>query len=473
MPTRLIPRFIAVSIFALTAFWLCLVPSFCPAARAADHTWSGNGTTFWNSAPSWVGGVPDGNDRVIFNASSLLSLGTHNNLVGLTGMRIRLVDPPGNVSIAGNAIGLATIDPTIDLSAARKDLTLSINMTQSGNTYYDVAANRTLTIEGDVDGPGVFTKKGDGVLFSDGNNLLCTTYDITGGTLKLGAANVLPSTSAVSVGANTVLDLNDNNQTIGSLSGSGQVDLGLGNFTFGDANDTTFGGLIGGDSNSGNVTKQGTGKVTLTGGERTRFTIGTLSINAGTLQVDNFWVSTSLTVASGATLQGNGIIILAGVTINPGGNLAPGGSIGQLFCENGVTLTAGANFNLELNGTTAGTGYDQLIVDGSLDLGSANLNPNLGFSPSNGDTFTIIDYVSLGAVTGTFNGLAEGATFTSGGTLFRITYVGGDGNDVVLTALGPPPIPTLSEWGMIVLALLLACSTIFVMRRRQRNSAAS
>jgi len=448
MPTRLIPsRFIVARTYARLVLGvlisvLFLVLAATPGALAADHTWAGEGgNNDWSTVANWIGGVPDGNDRIIFNNSSQLFLGTNNDLVGLTGMRIRLVNPPGKVTIAGNPIGLATDDPTIDLSAALKDLTIYVAMTQSGNTYYDVAANRTLTLEGDVDGPGIFTKKGDGLLLLELANYTSTTYDITGGTLRLGAADILPATSAVSVGADAVLDLNDNNQTIGSLSGSGQVDLKSGNFTFGDANDTTFGGLIGGDSNSGNVTKQGSGKVTLTGGARgPRFTTGTLSINAGTLQVDSFWISTSVTVASGATLQGSGIIItpLGVVAINSGANLAPGGSTGQLMCESGVTLAAGANFNVELNGTTAATEYDQLIVDESLDLGSANLNLTLGFNPANGDTFTIIDNLSLGAVTGTFNGLAEGATFTSGGTQFQITYAGGDGNDVVLTALVLP-----------------------------------
>src|SRR5262249_1921413 len=47
---------------------------------------------------------------------------------------------------------------------------------------------------------------------------------------------------------------------------------------------------------------------------------------------------------------------------------------------------------------------------------------------------------------GTFNGLPEGAQFTlNNGTvsqLFQITYVGGDGNDIVLTRLNTPPVLT-------------------------------
>ncbi len=50
--------------------------------------------------------------------------------------------------------------------------------------------------------------------------------------------------------------------------------------------------------------------------------------------------------------------------------------------------------------------------------------------------FLILDNQSATAIQGTFNGLAEGATFTgSNGQTYKISYVGGTGNDVVLTQL--------------------------------------
>src|SRR5204863_6874426 len=70
------------------------------------------------------------------------------------------------------------------------------------------------------------------------------------------------------------------------------------------------------------------------------------------------------------------------------------------------------------------------------------------FNPATGNTFTIIDNDLADAVGGTFSGLAGGATFTAttGGTSsYKITYVGGDGNDVVLTAINDAP--TLTETG--------------------------
>ena len=60
----------------------------------------------------------------------------------------------------------------------------------------------------------------------------------------------------------------------------------------------------------------------------------------------------------------------------------------------------------------------------------------LGFTPSAGQTFTIIANDLADAVVGTFAGLPEGSIFTAGAGRFRISYVGGSGNDVTLTAIG-------------------------------------
>lgn len=73
-----------------------------------------------------------------------------------------------------------------------------------------------------------------------------------------------------------------------------------------------------------------------------------------------------------------------------------------------------------------------------------------------GDTFTIIDNKDTNPVYsgsfyddpnttppggGTFKDLPEGAEVTVGGVTFKISYVGGDGNDVVLTALNDSTVP--------------------------------
>ena len=85
--------------------------------------------------------------------------------------------------------------------------------------------------------------------------------------------------------------------------------------------------------------------------------------------------------------------------------------------------------------------YDQIVVDLGviLDGGSLDLTYLEGCVIKKGDTFTIIDNkgtISItGSLVGTFKDLPEGAEITVSGVTFKISYVGGDGNDVVLTAL--------------------------------------
>src|SRR5207237_7352112 len=125
--------------------------------------------------------------------------------------------------------------------------------------------------------------------------------------------------------------------------------------------------------------------------------------------------------------------------------LSPGVGTGQVVNYGNLLLNAGDTLDLELAGTSAtdlATGYDNFVVTGSVSLGSvalgyATLNATLvsPFVPTTGNRFTLIDNDAAEAVDGTFLGLAEGTVLMIGGSTFQISYQGGDGNDVVLTAL--------------------------------------
>ena len=88
---------------------------------------------------------------------------------------------------------------------------------------------------------------------------------------------------------------------------------------------------------------------------------------------------------------------------------------------------------MTLNGTTAGTGYDQINVTGKVNLAGATLDVNLTFPPAIGSVFTLIQNDGTDAVVGTFAGLQDGGTLVLNAMTFQISYVGGTGNDVVLT----------------------------------------
>ena len=137
--------------------------------------------------------------------------------------------------------------------------------------------------------------------------------------------------------------------------------------------------------------------------------------------------------------------------------LSPGTSPGILHVGGDLTLSTGAAYLVDLNGAALGTQYDQTDVMGTVSLGGATLSLNLGFMPGAGDQFTIIQNGGTDPVLGTFNQLPEGTTFNSGGESFTISYQGGTGNDVVLTAAVPEP-PTL--------VLLMIAAVGWYLRRR-------
>lgn len=92
--------------------------------------------------------------------------------------------------------------------------------------------------------------------------------------------------------------------------------------------------------------------------------------------------------------------------------------------------------------------YDQIVAEGvGLVNGRLDLTYLEGGVIKKGDTFTIIDNKGPHPIEGSamFKDLPEGAEVTVGGAIFKISYVGGDGNDVVLTALNDSVAPKASK----------------------------
>ncbi len=204
----------------------------------------------------------------------------------------------------------------------------------------------------------------------------------------------------------------------------------------------TFNGVI---SGTGSVTKTTAGVLDLLG---VNTYTGATTVSGGTLRVTGSNIPSATTVQTGAILTGAGTT--GPVTVNAGGVHQPGvgtavgfGNVQGNYVQNGgLTIEISS-----IAGTTAGTDFDQLRItgSGSLTIGATgtltvNYTGAAGtFNPTVGSIYRIIDNDGSAAAdtTGTFTGLAEGATVTVDGRPMQIQYHAGDGNDVVLVALAP------------------------------------
>lgn len=151
-------------------------------------------------------------------------------------------------------------------------------------------------------------------------------------------------------------------------------------------------------------------------------------------------------VYAGGLLKGTGTLINQ-LSVGNGGTVAPGNSPGKMTVLQVLTMDEGSTYQAEIKNKDA---YDQLVVGEQYDnpghavyLNNATLNVLLypGLKINQNDTFTIIDNRSDTDVEGTFRDLPEGATFAVSDGVFKITYVGGDGNDVVLSVITIPKTP--------------------------------
>ena len=106
--------------------------------------------------------------------------------------------------------------------------------------------------------------------------------------------------------------------------------------------------------------------------------------------------SDDLLFEAGSTLAGTGTLVASvmnnGGTVSPGGN----GTAGTLTIQGNYSQAAGGSLQVDIGGTTAGAGYDQLVVTGTVFLaGTLELGIIGGFSPATGDMFTLVTAVSV------------------------------------------------------------------------------
>jgi fibronectin-binding autotransporter adhesin len=333
-------------------------------------------------------------------------------------------------SITGGQLSVQARDSSSFAGAGNNAGTLSALVTGASQSFEYRDAN-SLTVGVTTTPPAGITA-GNAIQTNNGN----VTVTADAGTFTIAAA-IAAGTGTVALTATTGAVIMNGGVTGGTVGitgttvtqNAGSVITTSSGLTINTAGNDAISGVITG---AGGFTQAGGGTTTI---NNTQTYTGATNVNAGTLLVNGSIAASVLTtVANGATLGGNGAV--GAVLVQDGGTLAAGSSAG-LLSTGSLQLEDGAFLVAEVGGALAGSEYDQIDVTGTVNLGGATLTASFinGFVAAAGDTFTIIDNDGTAdAVVGIFAGFAEGAElFTFNNLSVRISYVGGDGNDVTLT----------------------------------------
>jgi len=382
-----------------------------PLQVDANFSWTGATNSIWSNSANWSpSGPPGATDVALFD---------------------------GSFSNQPNVITTTAVGTLWMTDSVAQDVTLS----SSGAAILNIT------------GGGI---PGTGILIDNTNAFTLTI------TARLAVANFQAWTN--------------NSGNLFTVSSPLGLNLSTNGLTVNGTGNTLISAVISDAGGDGSLTKDGSGTLIVTRnnsyGGGTFVNGGTLLVNGmGDLGTGNVFVNNSGTLGGNSTSTINRGVFgsTVGVTVTAGGNLAPGngGNNTAVITVNALTLQPASNFRIDINGTSPGIGYDRLVLTASGNnrfvITNSNLVVTVGTTLSVGQTFLIAQRTAGGPVTGEF---AQGSSVVgSDGTVFSVSYTGGDGNDIVLT-VAAAPVPEPSTWIGGVLAM---AGLAFTQRRRLRK----
>ncbi|BCG91070.1 hypothetical protein MesoLj113c_71800 [Mesorhizobium sp. 113-3-9] len=300
---------------------------------------------------------------------------------------------------------------------------------KAGGAFIDTNGYQ-VEITSPLGGVGALTKQGAGELYVIGANTYEGGTNIEAGRLFLGDGGTLGApTGSLFVASGATLDLGITSQTVGSLSGAGDitstVTMGAPSLlTVDQATDTTFSGAIRngmqivspGSSTLPAIlvptvvglTKSGTGTLTLSGGNT--YT-GNTNVTGGTLLIEGALSNTQVAVASGAALGGTGAITgtvtVSGRLFAGTGASGSGGGIGTMTVVGAVTFNTGSTYQVAANAAGQASHLD---VTGPATINGGTVSVLAGAGSYEPQTdYTILS--ATGGVSGTFANVTSNFAF--------------------------------------------------------------
>ena len=385
----------------------------CPATGSYDEYTATTGD--WSDVSNWAvdgdttdNALPVPGEVACWASTTTVTIGSADT------------EAADSIDAGGDLIVQGTLTLSTSTASIVEDLTLDGGGTIDGPA---TAPDQLLTVEsafnwGDVTSGdatvGSTMAITAGTLAIDGTT---STPDLDGGSISSAATTISgpnfaasgsPTvTSTGTITFDTASDLADSDAT---FSAAGVVPI-AGDFGFGTNGLTLTGGttsLVSGETlDSGPLTISGgtttvasgatldsSGALTLTAGTVTNGgTVDSTStaISGGTLQVDGTLGSSA--TLTGGTLDGTGTV--TGSITNTSGTVSPGDPPGTgVLTATGAFSQTGGTLDIQINGSTPGTGFSQLKSTGGTTALGGTLSLSGTYTPVQGDSLAVVTYSS-------------------------------------------------------------------------------
>jgi outer membrane autotransporter protein len=347
----------------------------------------------------------------------------------------------GSATINNAATGIAIFGNRSTAGSANitnSGFLIFINQASAGSANILINANAGAGFDDRTTAGNAFiinnSNLGLGGLIFDGRSTAANATIVTnGGGYTRFLRNSTGGDARFTITGNGIVDFSDPTatagayitRTAGSIEGSGIYAIGGIDFTVGSNNlSTTVTGVItntapscgcGTPNDPGNLIKLGTGTLTLNGvNTYTGFT----EVQAGALVI-NGSISSNTTVFANAMLGGTGAIF-GNLTVNAGGILSPGNSVGT-FTVNGNATFNNMTYRVEVEPGTS----DRTNVTGTVTINGGTVQVT-GTNANYGQVQTTVIINGIGGVSGTFAAVTENFAFYDA----SLSY---DPNNVYLT----------------------------------------
>jgi len=408
-----------------------------------------NGTTGVINANNGAGSNPllidvdtknfNNKGTLIVGAGSVMTIGGGsgsflNMNTGTGTLTLGTYNVTGTLNFAAGSNGILTDAANITLSGTSAEIFNTTNSTNALTNLNTIAANSSFQINSGANftTAGNFTNNGTLTVGSSnskfdvngnltnfsGTTLTGGTYNVTG-TLQFNNANIVTNAANITLTGTT-------SRIIDQLSNNALANFATNNGSFALAGNRSF-------TTAGNFANAGI----FTINRGSTFTLGGPGIftqSGGTTTDDGSLHASGAVNLNGGSLFGKGSITGA-LTSSSAGTITPGDALTKtgILTDIGDYNQNTGILDISINGTMAGTKYDQLNPTTASLSGTLNIGRPTNFVPSIGSTFKIMNFTSESGTFATVNGLSINGT-----EHFTLTY---QPTDVLLTVVSGPVAP--------------------------------